>query len=149
METEHKTNIKKNKVTLKLNQELYPLETIYTVSYLYLDEAYFFLKKDDKNRIIIEITPKNKTDIENFAKEFKNQLINYGQQILINKENSDIKKKILEEILFHSVPKEKKIEQGKKSELYDEELEMIDEELEIDDPEGIFVPWEEKYGKNE
>ncbi len=141
MGVSYKVAGKEKKVEIKLDKALYPIEAIYTVCYVYLEEAYFFLKRDKSENVIVEIKPKNEKDLESFGEEFCNQLINYGQLIQTSNKNTDVKKKMLEEVFYHSTPAE--------ASLMDDEFDLLEEDLDIDDPEDIFVPWEEKYGKEE
>lgn len=133
----------KTNTTLALDPELYPLDVIYTTAYIFLDRAYIFLKKDENKKIVVDIKLKtcNKDDnknkqcmtLEDIEDEFKNQLINYCNHFKMQEKNLSVKQKILEEI-FSSPP---------------ENQDHVDNifNSEIDDPEGILIPWEEKYGK--
>lgn len=131
-----------NSIRLMLPASLYPLDVIYTASYVYLDRAYIFLKGDPKKDIEIVLKPKESMDKEGlrgFAGEFCNQLINYGRQLHISRDSIEIKKRLLQEIFAFATPFEDTDQRQK-----DEETE---DGQEIDDPEGILIPWEEKYGK--
>ncbi len=107
---------------------IYEKDVILTAAYVMLEKAYFFLKKRD-DRIVVEITPKDKdADIKKITGEFKDQLINYAQHLEMAKKSRDAKKMLLKEIFSAA---------------------SCDDSQEIDDPEGILVPWEEKYGKKQ
>jgi His-Xaa-Ser system protein HxsD len=105
--------------SFKINKDLYSLESIYSVSSLYLDKMYIFLNQDNEN-IIVSYKPKINNNIENFEDEFKNQLLDY----IANKNKPIINEDISYEDDFY-------------------------EDFEIDDPEGILIPWEEKYKKED
>lgn len=122
-----------NKEEIVLDKEIYPLDVIYTTSYVFLEKAYIFLKKGEKDQIIVEIEPKNGQDLVSLKKEFNNQLINYAQHMKSSEKNIDVKKKLLQEIFAYNFIDD------------NEETNFDFEEEDIEDPEGILIPWEEKY----
>lgn len=115
-----------------LDKEIYPLDVIYTTSYVFLEKAYIFLKKGEKNQIIVEIEPKNGLDPGYLKREFNNQLINYAQHMKASEKNMDVKKKLLQEIFAYNF-------------IEDNDETNLDFEEDIEDPDGILIPWEEKY----
>ena len=130
----NKRNSQETRRELNLDKEIYPLDIIYTTAYVFLERAYIFLKKGKENEIIVQIEPKENEDPETLSKEFNNQLINYAHHMKMNEKNMDVKKKLLEEIFaynFVSHGEEKKFD--------------FEQDDDIEDPEGILIPWEEKY----
>ncbi|MGM5481849.1 MAG: His-Xaa-Ser system protein HxsD [Nanobdellota archaeon] len=133
-----KTNSEKEKVEIFLDKELYPKDVLHTTAYVFLEKAYIFLKKGKDNEIIVELEPKNNKDAKQLSKEFKNQLINYAHHMQMNEKNKEVKKKLLQEIFAYNF-----IDNEEESFEFD-----FEQEDDIEDPEGILVPWEEKYNKN-
>ncbi|MFP4403848.1 MAG: hypothetical protein ACLFPJ_05845 [Candidatus Woesearchaeota archaeon] len=129
-----------------IDKNLYPLDCIYTTSYMFLDKAYIFLTQKNENEIIAHIKLKNKEDITKFTDEFKNQLLNYANLISLNKDTIEIKKQLLNEILYHNNAT-KIIENDNL--VQNQEIDQKINDEEINDPEGILIPWEEKHKKNE
>jgi len=134
---------KKNELVISLNPKIYPLEAIYGACYIFIDKAYLLLDGDPKKEIKISIIGKQELKLKNLEKiagEFKNELLNYTLRLSIAKNTKKIRETIVERALFSVLP-------------HEEELEVIDQSEQIDkktiedDPLGIAVPWEEKYGK--
>jgi His-Xaa-Ser system protein HxsD len=108
------------KEILLLNPKVYPVDVIYAAAYVMLEKAYFLL--DEQNgRIKVEIEPKDgKTD---YSGDFRTQLINYGFYKKQLEKASKIKELMLQEVFSQFT--------------YDDY---------VKDPQGIMIPWEEKYG---
>jgi|TARA_Y100000310_G_scaffold22431_1_gene21521 His-Xaa-Ser system protein HxsD len=139
---EDNINIVGDSVLLNINPELYNLETIYSAAYVFLDRAYIILGGDPKKEIIVKLKPKNNTDLEKLGGDFFNELINYSDY----QKRSEKTKKIREAIMQRALITNENIGQG---ELSDDWLSDFEDDDLLDDPEGIAVPWEEKYGKTE
>lgn len=116
---------KKTKQSIKLTADLdlYPLSTIYSASYVFLDRATIYLDKETDNKVTIWIFPKNKKDnLDGIGKDFCNELINYAHYFDSLKINADIIKLLMQKALFSAAPSLLK-EAGKK------EIEDLVEEL--------------------
>lgn len=127
---------------LEIDMELYPKDVIFSASYALLDVGYFFLErkteKDNKTKVVVFIESKDKTKISNneLKKVFLDQLVNYSLYHSQLKEGKDIKEFMLKEIYENSINK-----------THPKREEIFNFEETIDDPEGILIPWEEKYSK--
>lgn len=128
-----------NNQKIIVNLKAYPLEAIYGAAYVFIDRAYIFLDYSSDDKIEINFRAKEKTDskdLENLKGEFLNELLNYSLRLKIAKHNHKLREFIVSQALFASLGKEKGI------------LENNKEKFEFeDDPLGIAIPWEEKYGK--
>jgi His-Xaa-Ser system protein HxsD len=138
-------NPKKRLIEIKINTEIYPLEAVYSAAYVFLDKAYVFLKGDPKGEITAEIRPKqeikNEIGMEEFGMEFNSQLLNYTTYKQYSDKNIEVKKMLMHEI-FTNI-------KGDNLPINAEEKVSVAnyKDIEIDDPDGILIPWEEKYGK--
>jgi len=129
-----KAKIEKNQLIISLNPKIYPLEAVYGASYVFIDRAYLFLDGDPKKEIKIYIKGKKKMtpkELKDLAGEFNNELLNYTLRENVSKNTKKIREYIVERALFSALRSEE-----------DEDEESIE-----NDPLGIAVPWEEKYGK--
>jgi len=129
-----KAKIEKNQLIISLNPKIYPLEAVYGASYVFIDRAYLFLDGDPKKEIKIYIKGKKKMtpkELKDLAGEFNNELLNYTLRENVAKNTKKIREYIVERALFSALRSEE-----------DEDEESIE-----NDPLGIAVPWEEKYGK--
>lgn len=126
--------IKNNLLVLRLNSLIYPLEAIYLTCYTFIDRAYLFLDGDPQKEIKVTIKGKknlSKKQLEGLAGEFLNELLNSTLRIKLGERNKKIRQYIVERALVSAA----------KDENLDESVSHLD------DPLGIAVPWEEKYGK--
>ncbi|MBR9676987.1 hypothetical protein GOV04_02505 [Candidatus Woesearchaeota archaeon] len=143
-----KLEVRDGSVVLKVNPEFYPLDIIYSAAYVFLDKAYVLLDGDLKKEILVKLQPKQKQDLEKLGGEFLNELINYADYKHRAAQTKTIREYLLQRALFTNDPSI--IPDDDEEVDYNEilnELEEDDEEL--DDPEGIAVPWEEKYGQKD
>jgi len=126
-------NMPKNNTTvIKVDIKIYPLEAIYGAAYVFVDRAYIFLDNPKKGMIEVSLKPKeglNAKKSASLAGEFNNELLNYTLRLSLAKYNKKIREYIIERALYASVQSDEQ---------------PLDNELE--DPLGIAVPWEEKYG---
>jgi His-Xaa-Ser system protein HxsD len=125
-----------NGIKFSLNLEAYPLEAIYGAAYVFIDKAYLFLDNPSSKKIEVFLkskTQKSKKQLENLKGEFLNELLNYTLRVNLNKRNRKIREYIVNQALFSAVKQE--------------EIKQEDKLGYQDDPLGIAVPWEEKYGK--
>lgn len=143
-----------NKVIIKINPKIYPLEVVYSAAYVFLDKAYILIDGDPKKEIIVEAKPKEEKNLEYFGGEFNNELLNYLTYKNFSDKNKDIRTMIVQRALITGDPDVLDNKNSFDDEELDEETKKLLKELEddddddfLDDPEGIAIPWEEKYGK--
>ena len=123
-----------NKISFKLKTSIYPLSAIMTTAYSFLERAYVHLDTGSKGQVVVELKGKQQLSEKEKAEikgEFNNELLNCALREYIAKENSKIREYIVGQALYSSVQEnapENKTESW-------------------DDPLGIAVPWEEKYGE--
>lgn len=134
---------KKNELVISLNPKIYPLEVVYGTCYVFIDRAYLFLDGNPEKEIKVFLKGKEELSLkklERLAGEFKNELLNYTLRISIAKNTKKIRETIVERALFSVLPHEQELKKIN-------EPEQINKKRIEDDPLGIAVPWEEKYGK--
>jgi len=156
-----KLNLEINKeegvVLTKINPKIYSLSVIYTTCYVFVDKAYVHIDGEPEKEITIELKPKKETNLEEFAREFENELIKNAFYNKQHKESLGVKTLLLKRILAMPDKIAELYVHDKVKDKIDKELELIEQELEsedldddlFDDPEGIAIPWEEKYGKEQ
>ena len=144
-----------NKVIIKVNPKIYPLDAVFSAAYVFLDKAYILIDGDSKKEIIIELKPKEGKNLENIGGEFNNELLNYSTYKHFSEKNKDIRTMIVQRAITTGDPELLESQTKIDDEELDEETKKLLKELEdeedddfLDDPEGIAIPWEEKYGKN-
>lgn len=138
--------IRNDSVVLNINPKLYSLESIYSAAYVFLDRAYILLDGTPEKKIIIKLKPKEQEDLNALGGEFLNELINYLDYQKRAEQTKKIKEVLLQRALITNDPsvlQKDVVEEDKEFKRLMDELENEDI---LDDPEGIAVPWEEKYG---
>lgn len=137
-----------NGTEIKVNPKIYPIDVVYCAGYVFLDNFYVIIDGDPEKEIIVKVFPKEgqggNNDIE---KEFNNELVNYAFYKKQVERNGDIRKSIMQRALLTSeLSREVPIGSGKRAQESHEEFDEAEADY-IDDPEGIAIPWEEKFGK--
>ena len=121
-------NEKEDYVLVSINPKIYFLDVIYSAAYILLDKAHIVLDGDPEEEIIAEIRPKGKQDLRALAMAFNDELLNYSVYKTQSEKNKEIRQAIIQRALLSNG--------------------FGTEGSGIDDPEGIAVPWEDKYGKD-
>ena len=124
-----------NNVTkIILSTKIYNLEAILSTCYTFIDRAYIFLDSDTKGeKVTVSLKGKKRLSskkIEQLKGELMNELLHFSLRHKVNKNNRKIREFIVSRAIYSALP-----DSGEK---FDSDL---------DDPLGIAIPWEEKYGK--
>ncbi len=149
--------------------KVYPLEAIYQAAYIFVDEYYIYLDKDDAGKIVVELRPKDATDEESLQKgmgEFYNELLAQVVRRRIAKQTGKLRELIVARALYGALGPEafaramgidEQAEDKPLEALEDETLKAEQEELDrllaeieadmSDDTDDIATPWDEKFGK--
>ena len=128
----------KNELKVRVDLNIYPLEAIYGAAYVFVDRVYIFLDTCQENKIEIFFRAKENSNLDELEKiegEFMNELLNYTLRLKLSESNKKIREYVVEQALFSALGREEGI------------LKNIEEKFEFeDDPLGIAIPWEDKYG---
>ena len=96
----------KDWVKLSVNPKVYPLSTIYSAGYAFLDRAYIYLDKDTKGKIAVWLFSKSKKgSLNKLGMDFYNELLNYAHYFNRIKANADTIQIIMQRALFSVSPK--------------------------------------------
>lgn len=122
------------KIKFSVNENIFSLEAVLSACYGFIDNHYVFLDKKGKSFLIF-LEPKDKENLE--AKEiegkFRNELLHSALRMKISNSNAEIREYIVSQALCSSLP-------ANESEGWNNQK--------LDDPLGIAIPWEEKFGEN-
>lgn len=128
-----------NSVTVSVKTSIFPLDVIYSASYVFLDRAYIILDGNPNRLVNIRLVPKNNNDPKELAMEFNNELLSYSVHKKQSEKNAPIREAIIQRALLTA-------EFASKAPPQDiPDFEESDADF-IEDPEGIAIPWEEKFG---
>ena len=144
-ETNNRAGKGDGRVTIPINPKIYPLDVIYSAAYVFLDDFYIIIDGDPEKGVIVKIFPKDGSKTRDIEKRFNNELVNYAFYKKQVEKNSDIRKAIIQRALITTELSGESVAPNKEPEI--EEFEDSDADF-IEDPEGIAIPWEEKFGKN-
>ena len=129
-------------VSLSLDATLYPLSAVYSAAYIYLDRAYLLLDQPDAEHLGVTLSWKKAPaqpagSLERLAGEFANELLSCAWRARIAEDSRLVIESTTARALAGAM--------GPPS-LYDlESFDFGDQAFE--DPLGIALSWEEKYGK--
>ena len=137
-----KINKEENNCIVYINPEIYPLDIIYSAAYVFIDKAYIVLDGDPKKEIKVILKPKTEYDLNKLGMEFNNELLNY----VVYKEQSRKNKGIREAIMQRALVTNDLSIVGE-DDLFNDKFDEKEIDDYLEDPEGIAIPWEEKYGK--
>lgn len=142
---------------LSVHKTLYPNEVLYGTAFAFLDRCYVHLDVEDADRIRVELTPRPGSALTaaELAGEFKNELVNQALRFKLAKQTEKVRTMIVGRAIGEAIPDEAPASQSPRApqvpDLPPEVARLLAEEDDgldfLDDPLGIAVPWEEKYGK--
>ncbi len=149
-ETISNMEIGKDSVLLSVNPKIYPLEAVYSAAYVFLDKVYLLLDGDPESEVIVELKPKNKPknkeELETLGREFNNELINYSDYQKRSEKTARIRELIMQRALLTNAQLSEEPSSDADESINNTGIE--DDADFLEDPEGIAIPWEEKYGKS-
>jgi len=122
---------KNNKLAFTLNLDNYSLESVYQAAYSMLDRLYFYFDKKSARSLLAEIQAKDDVPapaLEKLKGEFFNELLNSELRLQVAKRTKKVREALIAQALIGA---------------------SADKTDYVDDPLGIALPWEEKYGGEE
>ncbi len=141
-------------IDVVVDESIYPLECVMSTAYVFIDRCYVLLDKVPEG-VKISISPKPSTngdELQAIAGDFQNELLGQALRMRIAQRHEKVRETIVARALFGAAPRI--------SEFAPEQPAPSDEQIGVeaqfvpqadddylDDPLGIAVPWEEKYGK--
>lgn len=128
--------IKEDYALFSINPQVYPLDLVYSASYIMIDKAFIILDGDPKEKILVEIRKKKQDqDLKTLVREFNEELLNYAVYKVQSEKNKHIREMILQRVLLTNDPNYFASVNQQKNE----------PEEKIEDPEGIMKTWEEVH----
>jgi His-Xaa-Ser system protein HxsD len=128
-------------ISMRIDSTLYPLDALYGAAYIFLDRCYVLLDRPSANEARVTLSWKKGEPPEDalraLAGEFVNELLSCAWRSKINEENRAVIEAATARALGGAM--------GPPSLDDLEKFDFSDEAFE--DPLGIAMSWEEKYGK--
>ena len=123
---------------ITLSTKVYTLEAVLNASYIFIDRAYISLDINSKgDKIYVFFKPKERMSAKKLVTlkdEFMNELLFSSLRYNISRSNKKLREYIVGRALYAGLPS---LDGG----IQEEEIDFTE------DPLGIAIPWEEKYGK--
>jgi His-Xaa-Ser system protein HxsD len=142
---------------VSVHKSLYPHDVLFGTAFAFLDRCYVHLDVEAADRIRIELTPRPGSPLSGaeLAGEFKNELVNQALRFKLAKQTEKVRTMIVGRAIGEAQPSDAPPDRGPAGhqvpDLPPEVARLLAEEDDgldfLDDPLGIAVPWEEKYGK--
>ena len=121
-------------VKVLVSLKVYPLQSIHSSGYAFMDRAHVKLEEEKKDQVAIWLKPKNeKHDLDKLALEFSDELLNYAHYFSSLKANAENMKVLLQRALFSASPSIVK-------DAEDKEIENLIKELEAEEKQGPAKP---------
>jgi len=135
----------RNLVTILVNTDVYPTEAVYGAAYIFIDKCYVLLDAPEPNRLSVALRGQESLDekaLDALAGEFLNELLAQTLREMVCAQNRPLLEAVVGKAISGAMGPAPTPEIDL-SEL--DALELDDEPFE--DPLGIAMSWEEKYGK--
>lgn len=118
-------------VKVPVNTNVYPLQSIHSAGYVFMDRAYVRLDEGARGGVDVWLQPKGKDkDLDQLALDFSQELLNYAHYFSSLKENAESIKMLLQRALFSASPSLVK-------EAEEKEIEDLIKELEAEDDQAV------------
>ena len=130
-----------NRVQVRFERSLYPLDAIYGAAYVFIDRCYVLLDVPDETHVQVALRGRealSADDLSALAGEFANELLSQAWRREITEYNKPIIEAVAAQALAGAT--------GTAS-LDDLAGDMDFSDDAFEDPLGIAMSWEEKYGK--
>ncbi len=141
-------------VDLTVDTALYPMDAILGTAYVFVDRCYVFLDRAGDGAVRVSLSPKAGTSDEAMREvvgDFQNELLAQALRARIAERHEKVRETIVARALFGAAPR---LAEGAPADAAAAPQPALDPQFlpaegddDLDDPLGIAVPWEEKFGK--
>ncbi len=132
-------NAKKNYVEIVVDEKVFPRPVSIAAAYRFIDRCYIKLERTGRGKLSIGLKGKKrlaKSGLVSLAEDLENELLQQLMRSMISEQTAGLREVIVGRALLSAETQEAESSR-------DEDLDYLD------DPLGIAIPWEEKYGDNE
>jgi His-Xaa-Ser system protein HxsD len=158
--------LKSKELKVSVDTKIYPLEAVQAAGYTFTDRAYVEIKSKSSKKIEVAIKPKSdcRVPVKDLKSEFLNELLHHAIRNRVSRNNDKIREYIITQAMLSAQPTEiqekacncskpNKAKTSKLDKALEAEIERILADTEGEDykndPLGIALPWEEKFGKSD
>jgi His-Xaa-Ser system protein HxsD len=138
-------DIRNNQVELAVDEKVFPRPVSVAAAYLFLNRCYIRLERGNRSQLRVFLKGKQKlakARLTELAAEFDNELLHQLMRHQVAQQTSGLREVLVGRALLSAEPLE--------AFGVDQPADGSGEDLDyLDDPLGIAVPWEEKYGDDQ
>ncbi len=140
-------------IELLLDETLYPIESIMGAAYVFTDRCYVLLDRTSDRKVKVSLTAKPGTPPDSFSSitgEFQNEILAQSLRRHVAERHEKVRELIVARALFGAAPEiAHRVQPPDDTQLgLDPKYVPASDDDFLEDPLGIAVPWEEKYGKS-
>ena len=140
---------------IKVSRQAYEREAVLSAAYNIIDGCYLLIDHDGAEYFSVQLWRKNDAAMGAAELEslFLDELLNESLRLRISAENLKIREMIINKALYSAsgsavIPAPVQGQQEGEGDLDLSDFDLDEDDLDfLDDPLGIAVPWEEKYGR--
>lgn len=134
-------------VDVVVDLSVYPVDAVMASAYVFLERCYVFLDKVEGGRVKVALTAKPGTteeELRQVAGAFQNELLAQALRRHVAARHERVRETIVARALFGAAPV---LPASAEPPGLDPRFLPASDDDYLEDPLGIAVPWEEKYGK--
>ncbi len=136
-------------VDVTVDTEVYPVDAVMASAYVFVERCYVFLDKLDGGHVKVTLTAKQGTsedELREVVGAFQNELLAQALRRNVAARHERARETLVARALFGAAPV-LPLAPAEPAGLDPKFLPASDDDY-LEDPLGIAVPWEEKYGKD-
>lgn len=137
---QHQIVVEDGAVRITLNRDVYPLDAVYGAAYVFIDRSFVLLDVVDGSRLCVELRGRKELrseELRELAGMFANELLSQVWRQRVVEQNKDVIAAMTGRAMAGAL--------GPPG-LDDGDFAALGDGDAFDDPLGIAIPWEEKYG---
>jgi len=131
---------KENVVAVTVDSKIYPLDTILSAAYIFIDDAYVIITGDPNQEVVVKLKGKGKCNLVELGRNFNNELLNYAFYAIQTARTMPIRTAIVQRAFFTQSAKPVASETERKNVAKPEKKEPSY----LEDPYDIAKPYKEK-----
>jgi His-Xaa-Ser system protein HxsD len=134
-------------VDVVVDPSVYPVDAVMASAYVYIERCFVFLDKLEGGRLKVTLTAKQGTsdaELAEIAGAFQNELLAQALRQHVAARHERVRETLVARALFGAAPV---LPASAEPPGLDPRFLPASDDDYLEDPLGIAVPWEEKYGK--
>lgn len=132
---------------LLVDVSLYPVEAVMGAAYVFVDRCYVFVDREADGKVKVSLTarPGREEPLEALRGEFQNELLAQALRRQVALRHAKEREALVVRALFGAAPQAEEAPAAVPA--LDAQYLPAEGDDYLEDPLGIAVPWEEKYGQ--